>query len=518
MRRWIPIMAFYIVISNSCYFLPAQTAASGEIGQSPTLMIKIRNIEQLLNDIGKLMPPTPGSQAGQPMDAVRGMLQGGDWIDPQRSVVIGMFSQGARTNLVAIFPFRAANMLFEKALNATVRKDYYLMNVPPQPGFVISPAAEESLSKASMAPSAGSLVVKISADKFLAMVEPQMAAVYKGMAAGSQPGQTSLPPGISAQDIQATMTDMLKTLKQAETLRLGMDISGNVLTLQYDIDALPNTLLAGVLTDPGDDTRLMDYPIEMPIQFRARAHNTSDMANLAGMSFGRIYRQLGLNLDDMKEINKDLTGETAGGLKVTSNGLELESISVLQPGISGEDFLQNKYLPYLERYNPQISNLAAQQTGLPPAQIYERTADSLVAGIKVLGVKAKLNVINPPGEKKTGIFDKQVFEMRMAAVGNLVLIASDDAKMESLINKSRGLSPTPAHGPMLRLDMKLGAFLSEVMSLLPSGGTPAVWPDDFGNLTMQAEMNNGKLAARISFNIDEMKKLTSFFNAQAVKK
>ena len=73
---------------------------------------------------------------------------------------------------------------------------------------------------------------------------------------------------------------MLKTLRQAETFRYGLDLSGDILTLQLDIDALPNTPLASALIDPGGDSRLMNYPIDAPLQFRSRAHNMTGMMNL----------------------------------------------------------------------------------------------------------------------------------------------------------------------------------------------------------------------------------------------
>jgi hypothetical protein len=519
MRRWISILIFYFVISNSFSFLSAQTAASRDTSQSPTLLIKIRNVEKLLSDLEKLMPSTPGSSANQQLAMARTMLMGSSWIDTERSIVAGISSNGAKTNMVALIPFRTPNILVEKALNAVARKNYYLTVLPPQPAFTVDQAVEESLAKASITPSSGNLTLEIPASKLAVMAEPQMAAFIMGMAAAQpQPAQAGQPQ-LSPQDMQAVMNDMLNMLKQVETLRLGIDFSGNIFTLHMDIDALPNTLMAQILNDPGSATRLMDYPIDMPIQFRSRAHNTSDMMNLLGSGFDRIYRLIGIDINNMKEINKALTGEQAGGIQLSANGLSLEAISVLQPGINGEDFLRNKYLPFLESANQQLSNLVPQQDGQPPAQIYERTADSTVAGIKVMGVKAKVNALKPPDEKIAGIFDKQVFGMRLAAVDNLLFIASDDAKMEALIIKSRNLAPARANGPMFRVDMKLGAFMKGIASLMPSGGTtPAALPDDLGNITMQAEMNNGQLTSQTSFNIDEMKKLAADFKTLSVKK
>lgn len=517
MRRWISILTFYFVISNSFCFLSGQTSAPGGADQSPTTLIKIRNVEKLLGDVEKLMPSAPGSSTNQQIAMVRTMLMGSDWIDSERSVVAGVFSKGLQTNVVALIPFRAPNLLIEKALNAVARKNYYLTVIPPQPAFTVDPAVEESLAKASLTASSGNLSLEISTGKLAVMAEPQIAAFIMGMtAAQPNPAQASQPQ-LSPQDMQAVINEMVNMLKQAETLRLGIDFSGNIFTLYLDIDALPNTLLAHILDDPGSPTRLTDYQIDMPIQFRTRAHNTSDMMNLAGSGFDRIYRLIGIDINNMKEINQALTGEQAGGLQLSANGLALETISVLQPGINGEDFLRNKYLPFLEGANLQLSNLVPQQNSQPPVQTYERTADSTVAGIKVMGVK--INAIKPPDEKIAGLFAKQIFQLRLAAFDNLLFIASDDARMEALINKSRALAPAPAYGPMFRVDIKLGALMKGLVSVMPSGGTnPDALQDELGNITMQAEMKNGQLTSQTSLNIDEMKKLAANLKTLSVKK
>jgi hypothetical protein len=519
MRRWISILTFYFVISHSFCFLSVQTTTPGGADQSLTTLIKIRNVEKLLGDLEKLTPATPGSSTNQQLAMARMMLMGSNWIDPERSVVAGMFSEGLKTNVVALIPFHTPNIMIEKALNAVARKSYYLTVIPPQPAFNIDPAVEESLAKASMTASSGNLTLEISAGKLAVMAESQMAAVIMGMAAAQQNPIQAGQPQLSPQDMQAVMNDMFNLLKQAETLRLGIDFSGNIFTLYMDVDALPNTLLAHILDDPGGATGLMNYPVDMPIQFRSRAHNTSEIMNLFGSGFESIYRLIGIDINSMKEINQALTGEQSGGLQLSANGLALEEISVLQPGINGEDFLRNKYLPFLERANQQLSNPATQPNGNLPAQIYERTGDSVVAGINVVGVRAKANTMKLPDDKIARLLDKQIFEMRLAAVGNLLLIAPDDAKMEALFNKSRNLAPAPTHSPMFQVDIKLGDVVKALAPAIQTGGTPSVaLPDGLGNITMQAEMKNGHLTSQTSFNIDEMKRLAANLKTLSVIK
>lgn len=495
--------------------MPLAANAQEENDQSPLLLVKIRNIEQLLSDVEKLIPPDQNAQVTKQIGMVRMMLQGTDWIDPERSIVVGIFMKDAKINGVVLIPFRKPNPGFQQSLNAIGRADYYVTTFPPQQAFTVSPSVEESLFKASIAPSHGSLVVEAPAGKLLSMFEAPMAAALKKMeeAQSAQPTQPGAPPI----NPQAVVSDILNVLKQADTVRFGMDFSGNVFSLLFGVDAVPNTLLANALVDPDGETRLMDYPIDMPLQFRSRAP-MAGMVELQKLVYGKLYSQLGINFDDLAEFTKSFTGEMAGGLKIDANGLSMEVISILQPGINGEDFLQKTYLPWLERSNQQISKLIAKNANPPRAPFYKRTADSTVSGIKVAGIKANLDAVIPPNAKKPEILDKMSFEMRLAAVGDMLLIASNDAQIEELIKIARSLVKTPAHGPTFQFDMNLGAFLKDIKSLLPPGQNTFVVPDNLGNVTMTAEMKDGQVNSRLSFNIDEIKKLVKIGKAQTVTK
>jgi hypothetical protein len=261
----------------------------------------------------------------------------------------------------------------------------------------------------------------------------------------------------------------------------------------------------------------MNYNSDMPIQFRSRAHDMTNLLNLMGSAFGSFYRRLGLDFEKMGDMAKSFTGETAGGMRISSSGLALETISILQPGVNGEAFLSNTYLPWLANYSLQMSNLTAQQTGKPPAPIYERTADSMVAGVKVMGVKPALSALVPSEKRKAGILDNMAFEIRIAAVGDLMFMASDDAKLEGLINRARSLKKSPAQGPISRIDLELGTFFKEIQALSPSAGASVVWPDNLGKLTTYVEMHNGKLITRTSFSLDDLRKLSTSFKAQTTK-
>ncbi len=155
---------------------PPVAEAQGAVPRGPQLLIKIRNIDQLLNDVERLIPSGEGTATTQQMAMLRGMLQGTDWIDPERSIVVGMVVQGDASNWIALIPYRTANANFQMAYGAIAGDDYYLTAFPPQPGFTVSPDVKARLLSASVETAASSLVVEAAARELLAMAQPKIAA------------------------------------------------------------------------------------------------------------------------------------------------------------------------------------------------------------------------------------------------------------------------------------------------------------------------------------------------------
>ncbi len=508
---WIIIAVAAVLVTG---FSPAGTEAQGVVAKGPQLLIKIRNIDQLLSDIERLMPSGEGAAAPQRAAMLRGMLQGTEWIDPERSIVAGMVVNGDLSSWIALIPFRTANANFQTAYGAIAGDDYYLTALPPQPGFVVTPEVKSRLLSASGEAAAGSLVVEAAASELLALAQPRIAAAIANRAA--RPAPQGAPAMMSPEETQAMLADMLKMLEQMETVRLGLDLAGDVFTLQFDVDAWPESFLAGLLVDRGDDVRLSDYDIDMPLKFRSRAYNVPGMMQLVGSGFGQIYNRMGLDFDELADMTKSFTGEMVGGMAANADGMTYEMVYVLQPEIDGEAFILDTYLPWFERYNRRMADFVAQQANKPEAMpLYERTADSIVGGVKVVGVKTNYNAMLPPGDQRIAALagGEQIFETRLAALGDLLLISHDDAAMAGLINRARGFATAPTQGPMARFEFDLGAFMEGLQGMLPPGELPA----DLGRLTMQAEMQAGKLATRTRFNIADLGKLGAAFNALAAQ-
>lgn len=513
MKRVLVICMFAGFIAG---LIPQAANAQQEANQSPILLVKIRNINQLLDDVQKLMPPAPGSKTGQQIAGLRGLLQGTDWIDSERSIVAGMLLEGQKAKWDVLIPYRTANPNFQKAFNAIESDGCYMAAFPTQQGVSVSPAVRDSLIKASKTLAAGNLTLEASPSRLLPMLQPQMAAALKKMETAPPPktDQITLKP----QQIESMLNSMVEALSQVDILRVGLGLSGDVFTVHFDLDALPNTKLAGLLVDRDGDMRLMNCRFDMPIEFRSRGHNMSGLTDLMKSVYGPIFSQLGINVDDMVGLISVFTGEMAGGISIDKDGLVIEEIAVLKPGINGEEFLQNTYMPWFERYNKQVSEMAAKQSKKPGVLLYERTADSMVDGIKVVGVNTNLDAVLPPDAQKNNPFAGKVLEMRMAAAGNLLFMASSDRRIGDLITMSHSLVAVPAQGPTFSFDLDLGAFFKEIKSMLPPGKASNPLPSDLGKITVQGDIGNGKLATQTSFNIAELQKLVSAIGSAAARK
>ena len=514
-RKMLGLIVFCIFTGLVAGFLSPAANAQEIADQNPVLLVKVSNIDQLLSDAEKLISQAPASKAGPQIGMLRGMLQGTDWIDPDRSIVAGMVLDGQKASWAVMIPFSVENAAFQQSFNAIAGSDYYILPLPPQQGSSVSPAVERSLIEASMVPAKCNIMFEAAAGKLLDMLEPQMAAMLKKIE--TAPAAKMESSGMTPQQIQTMFNSTTETLRQVDMLRFGLDLSEDIFTLHFDVDAFPNSALAGVLVDQGGDTRLTDYPFDMPIQYRSRAHNMAGMMELMRSSFGSFYSQLGIDFDEMVEIMGAFTGEMAGGMTIGSDGFVMEMIGALQPGIDGEDFVYNTYMPWFDRYNKQVSDLAAKETGKTGLPLYERTADSVVAGIKVTGVKTNLAAVIPPEEQENNPLADQVFEMRIAGSGDLLFISSDDSKMEELITKSRSLAKVPAQGATVLFDIDLGAFFRDIQSMLPPEKVSTPFPVDLGRVTMQADIKDGRLATRTSFDIAEMQKLVQVFASAASK-
>jgi tetratricopeptide (TPR) repeat protein len=488
--------------------LPAYGQASANAAL-PSLLIKIRNIDQVLQDMESLVPSNPGADAASQTAMIKGMLQGTDWIDPSRSIVAGMNYDGQATSWMVLVPFQTPNENFKGAYGAIAGEDYYVLRFPPTPEMKVSETEQAYLVKASGQSSEANLIVEMAVHDVVRQSENQIETAIQAMAANATTGDA--PAQLTPEEVQGMARDFMTALKQVDTLRVGLNIDPEALLLLLDVKGVPESYLAGLLTDPKTDVRLGGYQPDYPIRFRSRAYNAAGFLQMLGTSLGQIYRKMGFDFDELGEIAKGITGEMAGGMALDKNGMTFEMIYALHDTVDGNAYLEEVYLPWFEKYNRRMAALVETQSGPSVTPLYERMPDTTVAGRKVIGVRTRFPAMTPAGNHGAAAATLQDYQTRMTSVDGLILAASTDAAIEKMFQQMGQFQRGPAQGPLAEFSMDLGAYLRGLQNLMPNADPSVTIPPHLGDLSMQAILQEGELRTRTNINVQDMQQLTALF-------
>jgi len=487
--------------------LPAYGQTSADAVR-PGLLIKIHDIDQVLQDMESLMPSNPGADAASQTAMIKGMLQGTDWIDPLRSIVAGMQYDGQATSWTVLVPFQTPNENFKGAYGAIAGEDYYVLRFPPAPEMTVSDTEQAYLVQASRQASDANLIVEMTVHDVVRQSETQIESAIQAMAANAAAGDT--PALLTQEEVQDMARDFLATLKQVDTLRVGLNIDPEALLLLLDVKGVPESYLAGLLTDPKTDVRLGGYEPDYPMQFRSRAYNAPGVLQMLGASLGQIYRKMGFDFDELGEIAKGITGEMAGGMALDQKGMTFEMIYALHDRVDGNAYLEEVYLPWFEKYNRRMAALVEAQSGQPLQPLYERMPDTTVAGRKVIGVRTRFPAMTPTGQPSAAAA-LQDYQTRMTSVDGLILAASTDAAIEKMIQQTGQFQRGTAQGPLAEFSMDLGAYLRGLQHLMPNADPSVTIPPNLGDLSMQAALQEGELTTRTRINVQDMQQLMALF-------
>ena len=115
--------------------------------------------------------------------------------------------------------------------------------------------------------------------------------------------------------------------------------------------------------------------------------------------------------------------------------------------------------------------------------------------------------IQSGNEEQKDFLDNMDFEMRMAAVNELMFIATSDAEIGESIAGTRNLVPVPAEGPTGQFVIDLGKLLTNIQALIPPDQTAPELPDNLGKITVRFDIENGTLKTRTSLGKDFITKM-----------
>jgi hypothetical protein len=479
-------LSMAVVMGTFCPVRAQQEATS-----SPEILLKIGRVNETLDLIDRLGGADPNQPTKTLTGQLRAMLQGTHWIDPTRSIVLGLrFAAGeAKTSLLV--PFRTENQGFEVAFNAVAGPDYYLLSLPPGTEQEISVGTQEALLAASKSESKDCLSLELALDRLLVAAEGQIKASLAFLDSWSPPGGTQqMDP--SPPEVKEALLNMLEMAEQLEDLILGLDLDENRFAASFQVEAAPETTLASLFTKTSTTGLLHSYRPGYQITFRCHPFDIVGVMKLVDASFGKFYRRMGIDFSEIAAMGESFTGETVGGMSFDEDGITMEVMSVLKDTEStpASDFLEEVYMPWMERYSEEMARMVEEQTGTKLGPFYTRTPDSAVAGYKVMGMKTQFPY--PQGHPMAAPGNAIPFteyDVRMTTVGDCLLMAHSDEAMARLIDIAKTVEAGPLQGPLMTMHMDLGGYLRSLSQVMP-GSIPPL--PDMGKLVFEFDMEEGR--------------------------
>ncbi|MDY6837807.1 MAG: tetratricopeptide repeat protein [Thermodesulfobacteriota bacterium] len=483
--------------------------AQQEAASPLDLVVKITRIQETLDLIDDLAGMEPGQS---PSAQLKGMLQGTDWMDPTRSIVIGLeFIAGqSQPKASLLVPFREANEGFRSTFNALPGPDYYLMSLPPGPGQDISQATKEALIAAATSESKGVLTMEMALSRLINAADAQIQAGLSNLDKIPPPEATK-QFGPTPQDIKEAAMKMLDTAGQVEVLAMGLDLDKDRFATSFEVQAAPETKLAELFVESGQTSLLHSFKPDHQINFRYRSFDMAAVMGVIDDCFGDLYKKMGIDFSELAAICESFTGEMAGGISFGKEGMAMEVISVLKDteATAAPDFLETVYVPWMAEYSQDVAAMIQQQTGTKMDPFFARTPESTVAGYKVIGMKTQFPYPQGPGAPGADqTLAWTAYEMRMTTVGNLLLAADTDEAIARLIDVAKTVKEQPAEGPLMTMDMDMGDYLDFLAQMMPQDAPPL---PKLGRMVSEFDIKAGRASGSFAVMTKDIKTMIAQF-------
>jgi len=496
------------------------TAANQKSDSFFDIEVKFHDLVRLLDQIDQIAASDPAAPA--PSVYIQSMLMGTNWIDPDRNWVIGINPNGPQAEKAVLIPFTSPNSNFQSAYNAHAGPDYYIVSIPPStPDVSISDAARSALVAASITAPDMTVDVRLAVGRLLKNAEGPIRAGLAKLEAtpAAEPGKTVDTP-ISPEDASRMVSNLLEVLGQLEQIRLGINVDSEYLSSRFTMDAKPDTCLAGLFArEKKVKNLLQSYRPEGAVMYRTLPYNIQEFMRLWGDTVGPVYQKIGIDFSKLTDMCDYMTGETAGGMDFDSTKNRMETICVLKDSDPSQEFLLKVLVPWIEDYSRQMTEMINTHSPKKMPDLLVRTADSTIAGRRVVGVSMKFPVM-PVDVADASDLRPFAFDMRMTTVNNLLLAASDDERLRELIEISKAFSEKETADPLMTMTYDMGAYLRAVMSMFPKADASLPSVPDMGNVTFRGNVAAGSAEMASSMRLDDIKALIGYVRAlsRAAKK
>lgn len=514
MRRKSLLQVVCMVIIAACLTGFSVQAAGSNVSQ-PDITIRVSRLHQFITIIDNLMLSGQNLPDQSPTIFINALLHGTDWIDPSRSIIIGInFKETGleeKPAIVALLPFIVENENFRNTYQAVAGSNYYLLPFPPGSNTFISDQMKVGLISASLVKPDSMLSIEVAVSTLLQKadqpIQKFLLELDKNLS-GMEAASNELTP----RDIKLLINNFLNTAKQIDALSMGMDLTQSELNIFFDIIALNKSDLSKLFVRNSDSrfTFMKTYKPDYFINFRSNSYNLSGILSFLNDNFGEFYRKTGLDLKDFEKMASSFTGEMAGGISFRDKGFDYETIIVLKDKIkSRTTFLEDEYLPWLLEYGRKMSEFYNKRHPENPVEnFFSMTNETTLSGNRVFGVKGEIPLFASPEMD----INRIGFNLRITHVGDFMLTASNDEKLDRLIQLVPDLHKQSDSGPLVSVDMDMGNYFKFIKQMMPLMASDSDF--DFprlGKIIYTMDMNKGRLVSQYSINMNDIKSIATFF-------
>lgn len=463
------------------------------------VIVSINRLEETLNLIDNLVVSDPQKSMESPTTILRLMVQGTNWIDTSRLIIIGVKLEDPQPKAAILIPFKTTNKNFQSIYKPMTGPDYYVLSLPPKQPQPITKNEINALLAASLAKVNESLYIKFNPHSLLAKNEPQIQqflTLLDNMPQTLEQQKT----GFSGRDLKQFVVSLLSKAGQLDFLGLGLDLTAEKFSSTFLLQAVSKSELADLFRQPCRTAYLQNYRPEHHSNVRSCSYDVSALMKFIDNVFGQLYQQLGFDFSEIARISTKFSGEMVAGISYAENETNFEMILVMAAADTSGEFIQKEYLPWLMRFGQNLTALLEKEKGQKLDPIFVRTKDSLILGQKVMGIKTRFPYVPAAGK----ILE---YEVRMTSVERFLLTASDDRRLRKLIRVAKKLKQKPALGPLMAFDMDL----SKYFEMLPSSLDVPVTLPRLGRVSSEISMENGRLASSMRINTEDIKNLITFY-------
>ena len=144
--------------------------------------------------------------------------------------------------------------------------------------------------------------------------------------------------------------------------------------------------------------------------------------------------------------------------------------------------------------------------------IFSRTQDSTVAGHKVVGLRAQLFLSPMPSADDDAPLaaDLMRYDVRTAVVGNLLLVAPDDARMAEMIKTAKTLRKKTSQGPLMTVEIDVARYLSSLARFIPGHSIDPNSIPDLGLMSIVTEAGKGRITVSSSMYLEDLQLMISY--------